>query len=146
MGTTLFAVRRDHQRQCWPSVLTACIEPSLSPFGLASANHIVIVRSILHGSRNGTSQLEAKQALIEVAVSVDVPLAGSAAESARSLYYHPVTSPMEDVGAYRTGHIVTGDGERVAIGRGQRLVVDVRNASRATTIWTSDVGVPLVCA
>jgi len=106
----------------------------------------VIDRSILHGSRNGTSQLEATQALIEVAVSVDVPLAGSATESARSPYYHPVTSPMEDVRAYRTGHIVTGDGERVAIGRGQRLAVDIRNASRTTTVRTSYVGVPLGCA
>ena len=89
--------------------------------------------SVIARSGDGASQLEAECALIEVSDPVESPLAGSTGESARSACRDPVTSPMDGVWACRAGLVVIPcEHERVTIGCGQRLDVDIRKPSGAT--------------
>jgi hypothetical protein len=86
--------------------------------------------SVTARSGDGASQLEAECALIEVSDPVESPLAGSTGESARSACHDPATSPMDGVRARRAGLVVVpGEHERVTIGCGQRLDVDIPKPS-----------------
>jgi hypothetical protein len=90
-------------------------------------------RSVAARSGDGASQLEAECALIEVSAPVESPLAGSTGESARSAGNGPVASPVDGVRACRAGLImIPREHERVTIGCGQRLDVDIRKPSGAT--------------
>ena len=90
-------------------------------------------RSVAARSGDGASQLEAECALIEVSAPVERPLAGSTGESARSAGNGPVASPVDGVRACRAGLImIPREHERVTIGCGQRLDVDIRKPSGAT--------------
>jgi hypothetical protein len=89
--------------------------------------------SVTARSGDGASQLEAECSLIEVSDPVESPLAGSTGESARSACHDPVTSPVDGVWACRAGLVVIPcEHERVTIGCGQRLDVDIRKPSGAT--------------
>ena len=103
--------------------------------GPASAGHqfSAFARSVTARSGDGASQLEAECALIEVSTPVESPLAGSTGESARSAGHGPVACPMDGVRAGRAALVVIPrEHERVTIGCGQRLDVDIRKPSGAT--------------
>jgi hypothetical protein len=89
--------------------------------------------SVAARSGDGASQLEAECPPIEVSDPVESPLAGSTGESARSACRDPVTSPMDGVWACWAGLVmIPREHERVTIGCGQRLDVDIRKPTGAT--------------
>jgi hypothetical protein len=97
------------------------------------------------GSGNSANELEVKNALIEVAVPIEGSLAGSAREPACSSQQLPITGTMVLIWARWTGYIVTDDGERIAIGCGQRLVVVIRDSPGAGRGTRCEHNVALIC-
>src|SRR6185437_1061616 len=78
-------------------------------------------------------QLDIEHALAEVAMPVESPLAADAPEApgARALDHGPGAGALVLVGAGGAGHVVADEGEAVAIGGGQRLIVVIRHATGA---------------
>jgi hypothetical protein len=100
---------------------------------LAFCQSSAFARSVTARSGDGASQLEAERALIEVSDSVESPLAGGTGESARSAGNGPVASPVDSVRACRAALVmIPREHERVTVGCGQRLDVDIREPSGAT--------------
>src|SRR5215510_4649210 len=88
-----------------------------------------LLSSVTARSGDGASQLEAECAPIEVSAPDESPLAGGTGEAARSACHGPGASPVDDVRvcACRAALVVRPrEHERVTIGCGQRLDVDIR--------------------
>jgi len=86
--------------------------------------------SVTAGSGDDASQLEAECPLIESATPSKVPWPVAPANRPVSACRDPVTSPMDGVWACRAGLVVIPcEHERVTIGCGQRLDVDIRKPS-----------------
>jgi hypothetical protein len=93
----------------------------------------ILLLCVTARSGDGASQLEAERALIEVSAPVESLLAGGTGESARSAGHGPVASPMDSVRACQAALVmIPREHERVTIGCGQRLDVDIRKPSGAT--------------